>query len=67
MRLVMEPVLWDELGIDSPERYELALCCFYLGRELKRRETFCLAAGTTERSNLSLALRCSAGFRTKTQ
>lgn len=28
----MKPHLWDSLGLDEPERYNLALCCFYLGR-----------------------------------
>lgn len=26
--------LWNELGIDDPEHYNLVLCCFYLGKGL---------------------------------
>lgn len=32
MRLVMQPTLWAELGLGDPDRYWLALCCFYLGK-----------------------------------
>lgn len=25
---------WSDFGLDDPERYNLVLCCFYLGRGL---------------------------------
>lgn len=32
MRVRMKSELWDALKLDDPERYNLALCCFYLGK-----------------------------------
>lgn len=35
MRVRMKPELWNSLGLDELEKYNLALCCFYLGRGIE--------------------------------
>lgn len=32
MKLRMKPVLWNALDLDVERHYDLARCCFYLGR-----------------------------------
>lgn len=32
MNLVIQPVLWESLGLDDDRRYWLTMCCFYVGK-----------------------------------
>lgn len=35
MQVRIKSHLWNSLALDDPERYDLALCSFYLGRNVE--------------------------------
>lgn len=35
MKVRMRKELWDSFGLDRADSYNLALCCFYLGKGLE--------------------------------